>query len=105
MTDATVTSAPHRVNVSVIQVVSISSLPSPMGTRIRLDMSRAVDVENRREVPGNAAAVGWKEWTTRAGVKAKRVAARMRAIRTSFPEFLFCGRRTLPGSTLHLEVG
>ena len=32
MTDATVTVAPHRVNVSVMQVVSISSLPSPIGT-------------------------------------------------------------------------
>ena len=37
MTDATVTSAPNRVNVSVIQVVSTSSDPSPIGTRTLLD--------------------------------------------------------------------
>ena len=35
MTDATTTLAPNLVNVSVMQVVSISSLPSAIGTRTR----------------------------------------------------------------------
>ena len=36
ITDATTTLAPNRAKVSVIQVVSISSLPSAMGTSTRL---------------------------------------------------------------------
>jgi hypothetical protein len=39
MTDAMVTSAPNRVNVSVMHVVSISSDPSAMGTRTRFDIA------------------------------------------------------------------
>jgi hypothetical protein len=42
MTEAMVTLAPNRVNVSVMHVVSISSDPSPMGTRTFFDMSRFV---------------------------------------------------------------
>jgi len=45
MTDATVTSAPNLVNVSVMHVVSISSDPSAMGTKTFLDMARFVVVE------------------------------------------------------------
>ena len=67
MTDATVTCAPQRVNVSVIQVVSISSLPSAMGTRTRFDISRDVDAEKSRE-----AGDGVKDRATRPGAKAKR---------------------------------
>ncbi len=50
MTDAVVTSAPKRVRVSVIQVVSISSDPSAIGTSTRLDILRAEDVKARLAV-------------------------------------------------------
>lgn len=50
ITDATVTSAPNRVRVSVIQVVSTSSDPSPMGTRTFFDMASFVAVETERNV-------------------------------------------------------
>ena len=46
MTDAIVTEAPNLVNVSVIHVVSISSLPSAIGTRTFFDMFRELDDEN-----------------------------------------------------------
>lgn len=47
MTDAVVTSAPKRVSVSVMHVVSISSEPSAMGTSTRLDILKA-DVRKAR---------------------------------------------------------
>ena len=48
MTEAIVTEAPNLVNVSVIHVVSISSLPSAIGTRTFFDMfsEELVDDEN-----------------------------------------------------------
>ena len=44
MTDATHTLAPNRTKVSVIQVVSISSLPSAIGTSTRLGFVISRDV-------------------------------------------------------------
>ena len=52
MTDATVTLAPKRAKVSVMQVVSISSLPSPMGTRTRLAVILRIDVDREAEKRG-----------------------------------------------------
>jgi hypothetical protein len=46
LTDAIVTAAPNLVNVSVIQVVSISSLPSAIGTNTFFDMFRDVVVDD-----------------------------------------------------------
>ena len=50
ITDAVVTSAPKRVSVSVMHVVSISSDPSAIGTSTRLDILRAEDVRARSVV-------------------------------------------------------
>jgi hypothetical protein len=50
ITDATVTLAPKRARVSVIQVVSISSLPSAMGTRTRLVDMFALRMDEDRNV-------------------------------------------------------
>ena len=50
MTEAVVTSAPKRVRVSVMQVVSISSDPSAIGTSTRLDILRAEDAKARLAV-------------------------------------------------------
>ncbi len=47
MTDAVVTSAPKRVRVSVMHVVSISSDPSAMGTSTFFDILKA-DVRKAR---------------------------------------------------------
>ena len=49
LTDATTTSAPNRVSVSVMHVVSISSLSSAMGTRTLfadVDMVKVVDADD-----------------------------------------------------------
>ncbi len=50
MTEAVVTSAPKRVRVSVMHVVSISSDPSAMGTSTRFDILRADVWKNARLV-------------------------------------------------------
>jgi hypothetical protein len=49
LTDAIVTSAPKRVSVSVMAVVSISSEPSAIGTKTFLAMSVVVEVNPKKE--------------------------------------------------------
>lgn len=77
MTEATVTSAPQRVRVSVMQVVSISSLPSAIGTRTRLDISTA-DEDKEAEAEKKRGERGAND-CVRVGANAKN-AVRTRAI-------------------------